>query len=259
MRFKCAGHLSQGSTLVMVALGIILLAFIGAGVYYFSSSKGFLPKLGKSTCTYNSQQYNVGQSFTSKDNCNTCTCQKDDNVACTDMACSNYFSDLIKDPKTNDTTNAEPSNEWDRFANDKFLIRFPKAWYITLLDMSGNNIEITKNVASSKCEEGAENTSQECAQGAPAQMAVISVKEVDNLSDTIENLATIQAEMSDTIFKDVPTVKYVGKKENPVFTMGYVIKDSPKAVHINIVSFGDPEFTNTLAEEFEAIAATLEF
>lgn len=38
-------------------------------------------------CNYDGKPYNAGDSFPSSDNCNTCTCTKDGNVACTEKAC----------------------------------------------------------------------------------------------------------------------------------------------------------------------------
>lgn len=38
-------------------------------------------------CEINDQKYNVGQSFTATDGCNTCTCNSDQTIVCTEMAC----------------------------------------------------------------------------------------------------------------------------------------------------------------------------
>lgn len=38
-------------------------------------------------CEINSQKYEIGQSFTATDGCNTCTCNTDQTIVCTEMAC----------------------------------------------------------------------------------------------------------------------------------------------------------------------------
>ena len=39
-------------------------------------------------CQVNDKQYKIGESFKGKDGCNTCTCQSDLTISCTDLACS---------------------------------------------------------------------------------------------------------------------------------------------------------------------------
>ncbi len=39
------------------------------------------------TCEYGGQTYRVGESFTSTDGCNTCSCDEDGAVPCTEIAC----------------------------------------------------------------------------------------------------------------------------------------------------------------------------
>jgi hypothetical protein len=41
-----------------------------------------------STCSYNNQTYQSGDSFDSTDGCNTCTCSSNGSVGCTKMACA---------------------------------------------------------------------------------------------------------------------------------------------------------------------------
>lgn len=38
-------------------------------------------------CAYNGQRYEVGSSFTAEDGCNTCTCDQNGQIACTEKAC----------------------------------------------------------------------------------------------------------------------------------------------------------------------------
>jgi hypothetical protein len=38
-------------------------------------------------CAYNGDRYEIGQSFTADDGCNTCSCGQNGQIACTEMAC----------------------------------------------------------------------------------------------------------------------------------------------------------------------------
>lgn len=40
------------------------------------------------TCNYNDHTYQVGDTFPSSDNCNTCNCVTNDNIVCTEKACA---------------------------------------------------------------------------------------------------------------------------------------------------------------------------
>lgn len=45
------------------------------------------PDVSSPNCVINDKTYSVNQSFTAADGCNTCTCQSDGTIACTEMAC----------------------------------------------------------------------------------------------------------------------------------------------------------------------------
>lgn len=81
---------------------IIFLAVVGAIAYNLikdQSASSFPSDADKivvdedinepsaSACVINDQTYSINQSFTAADGCNTCTCQPDGTIACTELAC----------------------------------------------------------------------------------------------------------------------------------------------------------------------------
>jgi hypothetical protein len=45
------------------------------------------PSVSAQNCVINDQTYSINQSFAAADGCNTCTCQADGTIACTELAC----------------------------------------------------------------------------------------------------------------------------------------------------------------------------
>ena len=45
------------------------------------------PSVSSQNCVINDQTYSINQSFAAADGCNTCTCQADGTIACTELAC----------------------------------------------------------------------------------------------------------------------------------------------------------------------------
>jgi len=45
------------------------------------------PSVSPQNCVINDQTYSINQSFAAADGCNTCTCQADGTIACTELAC----------------------------------------------------------------------------------------------------------------------------------------------------------------------------
>jgi len=69
-------------------------------------------------CLLNDQSYNVGESFSAADGCNTCTCQEDLTISCTEIACDSPSSAIPAD--------------W-KFYSDKTLgisFNYPKDWEV---------------------------------------------------------------------------------------------------------------------------------
>lgn len=46
-------------------------------------------------CNYKGQTYNVGQKFPAGDDCNTCTCESNGRVSCTEKTCCMCYFDLL--------------------------------------------------------------------------------------------------------------------------------------------------------------------
>ncbi|MEQ1565059.1 MAG: hypothetical protein ABMA64_05430 [Myxococcota bacterium] len=47
----------------------------------------FLAGCAGSVCEYDGETYDVGESFPSSDGCNTCSCERGGDVACTRLSC----------------------------------------------------------------------------------------------------------------------------------------------------------------------------
>jgi len=67
-------------------------------------------------CEINDQKYAVNQSFTATDGCNTCTCNSDLTISCTEMAC--------------DASNSASMSSWKTYSNDdyEFSLNYPETW-----------------------------------------------------------------------------------------------------------------------------------
>lgn len=61
-------------------LGLVALLGAGCSSLPFSSTP-------RAACSYNGASYEAGQSFPANDTCNTCRCQDDGTVSCTQNSC----------------------------------------------------------------------------------------------------------------------------------------------------------------------------
>ena len=58
----------------------LLFPLLGGGCSFISSQE--------TACAYDGVRYEVGDSFPATDGCNTCSCQSDGSIACTEIACA---------------------------------------------------------------------------------------------------------------------------------------------------------------------------
>lgn len=68
-----------------VMLKLKVAAVVATGV--LMSLAGCSAKITSSACEYNGESYDLGETFTAADGCNTCSCD-DEGVSCTEMGCS---------------------------------------------------------------------------------------------------------------------------------------------------------------------------
>lgn len=64
--------------LLLISASLLLL---GAGCTLFEEPQEI-------ACAYNGARYEVGDSFPAEDGCNTCYCDQDGSIACTEKACT---------------------------------------------------------------------------------------------------------------------------------------------------------------------------
>lgn len=74
--------------LLMIGLVILLVLTAGLAAFVISENRSLKSQLGSpQTCEYQGQIYQVGEGFPSTDGCNSCACDTNGLVACTDTAC----------------------------------------------------------------------------------------------------------------------------------------------------------------------------
>lgn len=86
-----------------------------------------------SSCEINGENYQIGESFTATDGCNTCTCNPDMTIVCTEKTCPASTSSVKLSPTKSATTSVIPA-DWKTYSNSKFAFsfRYPKTLsYIT--------------------------------------------------------------------------------------------------------------------------------
>ena len=121
----------------------ILTASAFAFVYYQSQKKSSPTDNSPSTisstpapsgtCFLNDKTYQAGESFASADGCNTCSCQSQDMIVCTEKAC--LSTDSATQSGTQDWQTYTSKNE---YVDYNFI--YPKTW--KLLEISMNLIQI---------------------------------------------------------------------------------------------------------------------
>jgi hypothetical protein len=76
-------------------------------------------------CQLNDKQYALGESFAAADGCNTCTCQTDLTITCTEMDCA------VVSPTQSATTSSVPK-DWKLYQNPnlKFSLNYPSSFKI---------------------------------------------------------------------------------------------------------------------------------
>ncbi len=86
--------------LFIIALVIFILVLASLAFTYFKSQKNSstindlsstispTPTISSGTCLLNEKTYQIGESFTATDGCNTCTCESQNVISCTDKTCT---------------------------------------------------------------------------------------------------------------------------------------------------------------------------
>lgn len=69
----------------LIRFSLLASALLGAAL--LSSACGTTIITGSSDCVVGDRTFEVGESFPSDDGCNTCTCEADDTISCTQRAC----------------------------------------------------------------------------------------------------------------------------------------------------------------------------
>jgi hypothetical protein len=126
----------------------ILTASAFAFVYYKSQKKSSPTDNSPSTisstptpsgtCFLNDKTYQVGESFASADGCNTCSCQSQDMIACTEKACLS----------TDSATSSSTLRDWQTYTDStyKYSISYPST--LNLNNESNEKISFSiKNIS----------------------------------------------------------------------------------------------------------------
>jgi hypothetical protein len=98
------------------------------------------------TCFLNDKTYQVGESFTATDGCNTCTCVSQNNVNCTDKECPSSKSATTS--ATNSTKTATSSSipkDWQNYTDSvyKYSIQHPSNWIINSKSVENQILSIS--------------------------------------------------------------------------------------------------------------------
>ncbi len=64
------------------------------------------PSLTKESCLLNDKKYDIGETFTASDGCNTCTCKVNNTIDCTDNECAPSSSNLKSSTSPTSTASA---------------------------------------------------------------------------------------------------------------------------------------------------------
>lgn len=138
---------------VFFIFALILFLIIAAGLAYFlflvpsnttknktdNSKPSVTPTLSETndnssnesgTCELNNKTYQVGESFTSADGCNTCSCSAAGVIACTEKACAGTPT-VTTATKSTTTISSVPSG-WKSYSNStyKFSLSYPSTWTV---------------------------------------------------------------------------------------------------------------------------------
>lgn len=97
---------NSGNTVIYVMLSIVIallltILFILVGNKPTVEMPMSPKKAG--TCEYNGRMYKAGEGFMADDGCNSCGCQEDGQVACTNMACN------VEQPPVDTQGTSEPA------------------------------------------------------------------------------------------------------------------------------------------------------
>lgn len=97
-----------------------------------------VPTISGPTCNLNDKNYDVGQSFASADGCNTCTCNTDLTIICTEKACE--ASPSIKlTPTKSATTSAVIKDITYKNTKLSFSLTLPASWSGKYTVVEGSN------------------------------------------------------------------------------------------------------------------------
>lgn len=95
------------------------------------------------TCFLNDKTYHVGESFASADGCNTCSCQSQDMIVCTEKAC------LSTTPATNSATKTPSTFVAPKITPDKITLSFYQEYIKNFPPVYKNSPYLTTSFISS--------------------------------------------------------------------------------------------------------------
>ena len=113
---------------------LILFAGLGAGGYYLltkddqevKDTNGVVDQQDdkKEVCTYEGKEYESGASFEATDGCNTCSCETEETVVCTEMDCQEDGDDII----------SEQYWDYEWYEDDYIKFQYPKGAEIEVVN-----------------------------------------------------------------------------------------------------------------------------
>ena len=90
-------------------------------------------------CDLNDKRYFQGESFPSADGCNTCSCESQDMIACTEKACAATKSGTVVTPTKSATTSSIPK-DWKKYEDKEIGFSFNYPANITLTKKLSNGV-----------------------------------------------------------------------------------------------------------------------
>jgi hypothetical protein len=177
------------------------------------------------TCYLNDQQYKIGETFPASDGCNTCKCETDTSINCSDEICQETAPSV---PKTYSHT------------SPKFQVSYPSEWsYYTYQDKPDDlYFELEADTNDGDVRPTPENTEP------PVVPLTISIIDTSQISDLIKQLKTdySYSAYSETkpIINQVKSTEISGQVEAESFISGMIdhhlfIPRGAKTIHLNFI------------------------
>lgn len=182
------------------------------------------------TCELNDKKYTVGESFKSADGCNTCSCQEDLSIICTEMACT-------PTPKSS-TSSSDLNKNWKTYTDKtyKYTMDYPSNWTSkssngSVCISSGNLKNICEiNIKTSLLSKYFDNPDKLSFE----ELATFSLKQ-DNAPDSYK-IVTINGLKGYAIQSSYPSYKIIFNKGDWIHEITFEDRSQPNELELQILN-----------------------